>query len=53
MTPTSLTPKQRIEILASVKKRVLKDHFNVAGVDYNEWARRFDERSPTLLARGP
>ena len=49
MTFTSLTPKQRTEILASVKKGVLKHHFNVGGVDYDEWARRFDERSASLL----
>jgi C-terminal processing protease CtpA/Prc len=49
MTPTSLGPKLRTEILASVKERVLKEHFNVGGVNYNEWAKRFDERSPTLL----
>lgn len=49
MTPTSLTSKLRGEILASVKERVLKEHFNVGGVNYNEWARRFDERSLTLL----
>ena len=36
-------------ILASVKKRILKEHFNVGGVDYSEWAKRFDERSPSLL----
>jgi C-terminal processing protease CtpA/Prc len=52
MTPTSLSPKQRTEILAAVKKSVLKHHFNVAGVDYNEWAKRFDERSPALLGVG-
>ena len=49
MTPTSLSPKQRTEILAAVKKSILKHHFNVAGVNYNDWAGRFDERSPTLL----
>jgi C-terminal processing protease CtpA/Prc len=49
MTPTSLGSKLRTEILASVKERVLKEHFNVGGVNYNEWAQRFDERSPTLL----
>jgi len=49
MTPASLSPKLRGEILASVKERVLKEHFNVGGVNYNEWAKRFDERSPTLL----
>ena len=49
MTPTSLGPKLRTEILASVKERVLKEHFNVGGVNYNEWAKRFDERSLALL----
>lgn len=49
ITPTSLSPKQRAEILALVKKCILKHHFNVGGVDYNEWALRFDERSPSLL----
>ena len=50
MTPTSPTPKQRAEILASVKEGILKHHFNVGGVDYEEWARRFDEQSPSLLS---
>src|SRR5579863_2294684 len=49
MTLTSLTPKQRTQILASVKQGILKHHFNVGGVDYHEWARRFDERSASLL----
>src|ERR1700681_3372380 len=49
MPLTSLSPKQRTEILDSVKQGVLKHHFNVGGVDYTEWARRFDERSPSLL----
>jgi len=49
MTPTSLSPQLRAKILASVKERVMKEHFNVGGVNYNEWAKRFDERSPTLL----
>ena len=49
MTPASLSPKLRGEVMASVKERVLKEHFNVGGVNYNEWAKRFDERSLTLL----
>ena len=49
MTLTSLSPKQRATILASVKKCVLKQHFNVGGVNYDDWAKRFDERSPSLL----
>jgi len=49
MTPPSLSPKSRTKILASVKERVLKEHFNVGGVNYNEWAKRFDERSLALL----
>jgi len=49
MTTTTLGPKQRTEILASVKKCILKQHFNVGGVNYSEWAKRFDQRSPSLL----
>jgi C-terminal processing protease CtpA/Prc len=49
MALTSVTPKQRAEILASVKKCVLKQHFNVGGVDYGDWARRFDDGSTSLL----
>src|SRR5580698_9968995 len=48
-TDTSLTPRERTEVLASVKKFIFKHHFNVGGVDYNEWALRFDELSPSLL----
>lgn len=44
-----LTSEQRRGILASVKTNILKHHFNVGGVDYDEWARHFDERSPSLL----
>lgn len=43
-----MTPRLRTEILASVKKCILKHHFNVGGVDYDDWALRFDERSPSL-----
>jgi C-terminal processing protease CtpA/Prc len=49
MTLNPLSPEQRAAILASVKKCVLKQHFNVGGVNYDEWAKRFDERSPSLL----
>jgi carboxyl-terminal processing protease len=49
MTLTAPSPKQRREVLASIRKRILKNHFNVAGVDYEEWARRFDDRSSSLL----
>jgi carboxyl-terminal processing protease len=46
---TALTPKQRSEILALIKKCILKRHFNVGGVDYDQWAKRFGERTPALL----
>ena len=49
-TNTTLTSEQRTGILDSVKKCILKHHFNVGGVDYDEWAMRFDERSPSLLS---
>src|SRR5262249_26243561 len=43
------TSEQRSQILRSIKSNIIKHHFNVGGVDYGEWARRFDERSPSLL----
>jgi C-terminal processing protease CtpA/Prc len=52
MTLTSLSPEQRTEILTSVKKIILKKHFNVGGVNYAAWASRFDERLPSLLGAG-
>jgi carboxyl-terminal processing protease len=45
----SLSPKKRAEILASIKKRVLKHHINVAGVSFDAWTRLFDERASELL----
>src|SRR5579884_2951479 len=41
--------KQRTEILKSIKKRVLANHINVAGIDYGVWAQHVDERTPELL----
>ena len=46
MTPDA---KQRAEILKSIKKRVLANHINVAGIDYAAWAQHVDERTPELL----
>jgi carboxyl-terminal processing protease len=46
----SLTPHKRAEILASIKKLVLKHHINVAGVSYDEWTTLVDQRTPELLA---
>jgi carboxyl-terminal processing protease len=51
-TSNPLTLEQRSAILASVKTNILKHHFNVGGVDYDEWARHFDERSRSLLTVG-
>ena len=45
----SLNHHQQTEILASIKKRVLKHHINVAGVDYDAWVKLVDERTPSLL----
>jgi C-terminal processing protease CtpA/Prc len=42
--------KQRASILKTIKKLVLSQHINVAGVDYNAWAKGVDERTPELLA---
>lgn len=41
--------KQRTEILKSIKKRVLANHINVAGIDYGVWAQHVDERTSELL----
>ena len=41
--------KQRSEILATVRKRILKHHVNAAGVNYEDWSRLFDQRVPELL----
>ena len=46
MTPDA---KQRAEILKSIKKRVLANHINVAGIDYSAWAQHVDARTPELL----
>jgi len=43
------TQQERTAILAAIRKCVLKRHFNVGGVDYDEWARRFDDRGARLL----
>jgi C-terminal processing protease CtpA/Prc len=45
----SLKQHQQAEILASIKKRVLKHHINVARVDYDAWVTLVEERAPTLL----
>jgi len=45
-----LKPRQRSEILKAIKKLVLANHINVAGVDYAAWAERLDGRTPELLA---
>lgn len=46
----SLNQHQRTAILQSVKKRVLQHHINVAGINYGEWAKLVDERTPRLAA---
>ncbi len=45
-----LNEKQRKDILANVRKRVLTNHFNVAGIDYQEWATHFDKKSSSLIS---
>ena len=46
---TPPTQQERKAILAAIRKCILKRHFNVGGVDYDEWARRFDDRGACLL----
>lgn len=43
------TQRERKGILAAIRECILKRHFNVGGVDYDEWARRFDDRGVSLL----
>ena len=45
----TLNENQRKTILSNIRKRVLKSHFNIAGVDYNAWLKSFDERTAELL----
>lgn len=44
-----MNSKHRKKILAAVRKRVLKSHFNVAGIDYSSWIQAFDQRSTELV----
>lgn len=44
-----LNQKQRRQILRAVRKRVVENHFNVAGVNYDDWLKSFDERSRELV----
>jgi C-terminal processing protease CtpA/Prc len=45
----SLNQKERTEVLTIIKKRVVSNHFNAAGVDHGAWVHRVDERTPALL----
>lgn len=46
----TLEPRKRAEILKAIRKLVLANHINVAGIDYAAWAERLDARTPELLA---
>ncbi len=48
-----LTQKQRKRILSAVRKQVIKNHFNVASVNYEHWLKAFDTRSGQLLSADP
>lgn len=45
-----LSRKERIRILSAIKKLVLKRHFNVARIPYDDWVRSFDQRMEELLS---
>jgi C-terminal processing protease CtpA/Prc len=45
----SPNPQERAQILASIKKAVLKHHINVGGVSYDAWTTLVDQRTPSLL----
>jgi len=42
--------KDRARILAAIKKLVLKRHFNIAGIVYEDWLRSVDQRMEELLS---
>jgi C-terminal processing protease CtpA/Prc len=46
----TLESSKRAEILKAIKKLVLANHINVAGIDYAGWVERLDGRTPELLA---
>lgn len=46
----SLSPKERGAIVHRIKKCVLKHHINVAGINYDSWSKRVDDRLAGLLA---
>jgi C-terminal processing protease CtpA/Prc len=48
-TKISLSPNERVKILASIKKLVLKHHINVGGVSYDAWTTLVDQRASELL----
>lgn len=46
----TVEPRKRVEILKSIRKLVLANHINVAGIDYAAWVERLNARTPELLA---
>jgi C-terminal processing protease CtpA/Prc len=48
-TEMTVEPRKRAEILKTIKKLVLANHINVAGIDYAQWAEHLDARTPELL----
>ena len=45
-----VTPKERLKVINRVKTLVLKQHFNVANIDYGAWSREVELRAPGLAA---
>ena len=46
----TLDPKKRTQILQAIKKLVLANHINIAGIDYGAWSERVDGQTVELLA---
>ena len=44
-----LTHKHKKQILSAIRKRIVKSHFNVAGIDYGAWLKSYDKRTSQLL----
>jgi len=45
----TVEPQRRVDILSAIKKRVLANHINIAGIDYAAWGERVDAQTPELL----
>lgn len=48
--PINISGEERKKILSAIRRRVLKSHINVAGVNYDVWEQEFNECTSDWLA---